>query len=127
MRRRRVDENNCVNEIKNTTSIIRSSLNMTLVADSILDSNSNQYPRFHAPTSLYISHGTVFIKMVKLLHKKNLFGEKNLIGSCFKKRFAVVHPVHVLLVCSVRASNNLQDFPPISSSRVDSKMKFNVK
>ena len=28
-------------------------MNMTLVADAILDSNSNQYPRSHAPTSIY--------------------------------------------------------------------------
>ena len=32
-------------------------MNMTLVADAILDSNSNQYPRSHASTSLYILHG----------------------------------------------------------------------
>ena len=43
-------------------------MNTTLVADAILDSNSNQYPRFHAPTSLYIYY-MVTIKMVKLPHK----------------------------------------------------------
>ena len=45
MGRRRVAEKNvCVNEIKNVSFIIESSKNMTLVADAILDSNSNQYP-----------------------------------------------------------------------------------
>jgi len=45
MGRRRVAEKNaCANEIKNASSIIQSSKNVTLVADAILDSNSNQYP-----------------------------------------------------------------------------------
>ena len=43
MEKNGVAEKICVNEIKNTTSIIhvQSSLNTTLVADAILDSNSN--------------------------------------------------------------------------------------
>ena len=36
-----------------TTSVIQSSMNMTLVAEAILNLNSNQFPWFHAPTSLY--------------------------------------------------------------------------
>ena len=43
-----------------TTSIIQSSMKTTIVAEAILNLNSNQLPWFHAPTSLYkVTNGYV--------------------------------------------------------------------
>ena len=59
----------CVNEIKNTTSIIRQSMNTTLPKDAILNSqNSNQYPPFHV-ASLFPHYCTQKLHKAKLSHK----------------------------------------------------------
>ena len=59
----------CVNEIKNTTCIIRQSMNTTLPKDAILNSqNSNQYPSFHVP-SLFPHYCTHKLHKGKLAHK----------------------------------------------------------